>query len=211
MVKLANPLYTEWILEAIQKVKRQKQRPSEERICHAVCVSRGLDKRLVYEQLELSVQDGSILKVNNKGNASYKDPENPGRLATIKLGPLPKALKGQRAASADLRNVDWNKLLRRAVEGLQEHSGSSLKNIEKYLRNQSDLAGIVANPIFQRRLRLAAKRAVNSGRLLKDGPQYSVNYGGLDGKGGIKYSSSTSTLPTVGLLSHEKDQVSVSV
>ncbi|XP_077310166.1 histone acetyltransferase KAT6B isoform X4 [Lithobates pipiens] len=205
MVKLANPLYTEWILEAIQKVKRQKQRPSEERICHAVCVSHRLDKRLVLEQLELSVQDGSILKVNNKGVVSYKDPENPGRLTNVKPGPLPKAAKGQRAVSTDLRTVDWNKLLRRALEGLQESNGSSLKNIEKYLRNQNDLVGIVANPIFQRRLRLAAKRAVNSGRLLKDGPQYRINYGGSEGKGVSKYSSS-SMLPLVSLLPHEKDQ-----
>ncbi|KAG9485300.1 histone acetyltransferase KAT6B isoform X2 [Eleutherodactylus coqui] len=201
MVKLANPLYTEWILEAIQKVKRQKQRPSEERICHAVCVSHGLDKRLVLEQLELSVQDGSVLKVLNKGTASYKDPEHPGRLTTTTL------MKGRPPAAADLRSVDWNKLLRRALEGLQESNGSSLKNIEKYLRSQSDLTGIIANPIFQRRLRLAAKRAVNNGRLLKDGPQYRINYGGLERKGSSRcYSSPTSILLLVGLLPHEKDQ-----
>ncbi|CAH2321677.1 histone acetyltransferase KAT6B isoform X3 [Pelobates cultripes] len=207
MVKLANPLYTEWILEAIQKVKRQKQRPSEERICHAVCVSHGLDKKLALEQLELSVQDGSVLKVINKGVASYKDPEYPGRFTVASPGPLPKAGKGQRTGSSDLRSVDWNKILRRAVEGLQEPNGSSLKNIEKFLRSQNDLSGIVANPIFQRRLRLAAKRAVNSGRLLKNGPQYRINYGGLESKGSSKYCSSSMTvLPVVSLLPHEKDQ-----
>uniref|UniRef100_A0A452GN18 SAMD1-like winged helix (WH) domain-containing protein n=1 Tax=Gopherus agassizii TaxID=38772 RepID=A0A452GN18_9SAUR len=142
MVKLANPLYTEWILEAIQKVKKQKQRPSEERICHAVCASHGLDKKTVSEQLELSVQDGSILKVTNKGLASYKDPDNPGRFSSVKPGTLPKSVKGSRGASNELRNVDWNKLLRRAIEGLQEPNGSSLKNIEKYLRSQNDLGWI---------------------------------------------------------------------
>ncbi|XP_030059079.1 histone acetyltransferase KAT6B isoform X2 [Microcaecilia unicolor] len=207
MVKLANPLYTEWILEAIQKVKRQKQRPSEERICHAVCASHGLDKKTVLEQLELSVQDGSVLKVTNKGLASYKDPDNPGRFTLIKLGTFPKSLKGSRGICNDLRSVDWNKLLRRAIEGLQEPNGSSLKNIEKYLRSQSDLAIIVNNPIFQQRLRLGAKRAVNNGRLLKDGPLYSVSYGNLEGKGASKYSStSVSSLPPVSLLPHEKDQ-----
>lgn len=140
MVKLANPLYTEWILEAIQKVKKQKQRPSEERICHAVCASHGLDKKTVSEQLQLSVQDGSILKVTNKGLASYKDPDNPGRFSSVKPGTIPKSVKGSRGACNELRNVDWNKLLRRAIEGLQEPSGSSLKNIEKYLRSQNDLA-----------------------------------------------------------------------
>ncbi|XP_053839630.1 histone acetyltransferase KAT6B isoform X3 [Vidua macroura] len=207
MVKLANPLYTEWILEAIQKVKKQKQRPSEERICHAVCASHGLDKKTVSEQLELSVQDGSILKVTNKGLASYKDPDNPGRFSCVKPGTIPKSVKGSRGACNELRNVDWNKLLRRAIEGLQEPNGSSLKNIEKYLRSQNDLASIFNNPAFQQRLRLGAKRAVNNGRLLKDGPQYRVNYGSLENKGAPKYSSTfPASLPPVSLLPHEKDQ-----
>ncbi|XP_050567923.1 histone acetyltransferase KAT6B isoform X3 [Cygnus atratus] len=207
MVKLANPLYTEWILEAIQKVKKQKQRPSEERICHAVCASHGLDKKTVSEQLELSVQDGSILKVTNKGLASYKDPDNPGRFSSVKPGTIPKPVKGSRGACNELRNVDWNKLLRRAIEGLQEPNGSSLKNIEKYLRSQNDLANIFNNPAFQQRLRLGAKRAVNNGRLLKDGPQYRVNYGGLESKGPPKYPSAfPASLPPVSLLPHEKDQ-----
>uniref|UniRef100_A0A8C6QAT2 Histone acetyltransferase n=1 Tax=Nannospalax galili TaxID=1026970 RepID=A0A8C6QAT2_NANGA len=136
MVKLANPLYTEWILEAIQKIKKQKQRPSEERICHAVSTSHGLDKKTVSEQLELSVQDGSVLKVTNKGLASYKDPDNPGRFSSVKPGTFPKSTKGSRGPCNDLRNVDWNKLLKRAIEGLEEPNGSSLKNIEKYLRTQ---------------------------------------------------------------------------
>uniref|UniRef100_A0A8C8AEU2 histone acetyltransferase n=1 Tax=Otus sunia TaxID=257818 RepID=A0A8C8AEU2_9STRI len=207
MVKLANPLYTEWILEAIQKVKKQKQRPSEERICHAVCASHGLDKKTVSEQLELSVQDGSILKVTNKGLASYKDPDNPGRFSSVKPGTIPKSVKGSRGTCNELRNVDWNKLLRRAIEGLQEPNGSSLKNIEKYLRSQNDLANIFNNPAFQQRLRLGAKRAVNNGRLLKDGPQYRVNYGSLESKGAPKYSSTfPASLPPVSLLPHEKDQ-----
>ena len=209
MVKLADPLYTEWSLEAIQKIKKQKQRPSEERICHAVSTSHGLDKKTVSEQLELSVQDGSVLKVTNKGLASYKDPDNPGRFSSVKPGTFPKSTKGSRGSCNDLRNVDWNKLLRRAIEGLEEPNGSSLKNIEKYLRSQSDLSGTTTNPAFQQRLRLGAKRAVNNGRLLKDGPQYRVNYGGLDGKGAPKYPSAfPSSLPPVSLLPHEKDQVS---
>lgn len=130
MVKLANPLYTEWILEAVQKIKKQKQRPSEERICHAVSTSHGLDKKTVSEQLELSVQDGSVLKVTNKGLASYKDPDNPGRFSSVKPGTFPKPTKGSKGPPCnDLRNVDWNKLLKRAIEGLEEPNGSSLKNI----------------------------------------------------------------------------------
>ncbi|XP_038949641.1 histone acetyltransferase KAT6B isoform X5 [Rattus norvegicus] len=208
MVKLANPLYTEWILEAVQKIKKQKQRPSEERICHAVSTSHGLDKKTVSEQLELSVQDGSVLKVTNKGLASYKDPDHPGRFSSVKPGTFPKPTKGPKGPPCnDLRNVDWNKLLKRAIEGLEEPSGSSLKSIEKYLRSQSDLTGTTDHPAFQQRLRLGAKRAVNNGRLLKDGPQYRVNTGSSDGRGAPQYPSAfPSSLPPVSLLPHEKDQ-----
>ncbi|KAJ8264322.1 hypothetical protein GJAV_G00147800 [Gymnothorax javanicus] len=207
MVKLANPLYTEWILEAIQKVKRQKQRPSEERICHAVSGLRGLDKKTVLEQLELSVHDGSILKVTNKGCASYKDPENPGRSSSLKSGGISVPLKGASWGLSDLRHVDWNKILKRAIEGLDDPGGSSLRNIERFLRNQDDLSSIIANPMFQRRLRLAAKRAVNNGRLLKNGPLYRMNYGSTEGRGSSRcLSASSLLLPRVTLLPHEKDQ-----
>ncbi|XP_077093156.1 histone acetyltransferase KAT6B isoform X2 [Siphateles boraxobius] len=205
MVKLANPLYTEWILEAIQKIKRQKQRPSEERICHAVSTSHGLDKGVVLQQLELAVKDGSILKVTSKGCASYKDPDNPGRIAAFKLGGSVSV--GSVIPAGDLRHVDWNKILRRAIEGLGVPAGSSLRNIERFLRSQGDLVNVVANPRFQQRLRLAAKRAVNNGRLLKDGPLYRMNSGGLGGKACFRSLGFFAVdLPPVTLLPHERDQ-----
>ncbi|XP_051506773.1 histone acetyltransferase KAT6B-like isoform X1 [Myxocyprinus asiaticus] len=207
MVKLSNPLYTEWILEAIQKIKRQKQRPSEERICHAVSTSHGLDKGVVLQQLELAVKNGSILKVTSKGCASYKDPENPGRIVPLKLGgPAPVSV-GSVLPAGDLRHVDWNKVLRRAIEGLAVPAGSSLRNIERFLRSQGDLVNVVVNPRFQQRLRLAAKRAVNNGRLLKDGPLYRMNSGGLGGKACFRSLVALAVdLPPVTLLPHEKDQ-----
>lgn len=211
MVKLANPLYTEWILEAIQKIKRQKQRPSEERICHAVSALHGLDKSTVLQQLELAVKDGSILKVTSKGCASYKDPDNPGRIAAIRPGgPLPLSVGsvGSVVPAGDLRHLDWNKVLRRAIEGLGVPAGSSLRNIERFLRSQDDLANVVANPRFQQRLRLAAKRAVNNGRLLKDGPLYRMRNGSAGGKSGFRCSIGLALdLPPVTLLPHEKDKV----
>ncbi|XP_076154202.1 histone acetyltransferase KAT6B-like isoform X2 [Alosa pseudoharengus] len=214
MVKLANPLYTEWILEAIQKIKRQKQRPSEERICHAVATLHGLDKKTVLEQLELGVHDGAVLKVTNKGSASYKDPGHPGRMASVNHGSAQTAPqqstnnKGSTLSSGDLRHIDWNKVLRRAIEGLDDSHGSSLKNIERYLRNQEDLVHVIANPAFQQRLRLAAKRAVSSGRLLKNGPRYRLSSSSDAGRGaGIRGAcASGSPTPTITLLPHERDQ-----
>ncbi|XP_074209714.1 histone acetyltransferase KAT6A [Camelus bactrianus] len=200
MVKLANPLYTEWILEAIKKVKKQKQRPSEERICNAVSSSHGLDRKTVLEQLELSVKDGTILKVSNKGLNSYKDPDNPGRIA------LPKPRNHGKLDNK--QNVDWNKLIKRAVEGLAESGGSTLKSIERFLKGQKDVSALFGGGAasgFHQQLRLAIKRAVGHGRLLKDGPLYRLNTKAtnVDGKESCE---SLSSLPPVSLLPHEKDK-----
>uniref|UniRef100_A0A670KA68 Histone acetyltransferase n=1 Tax=Podarcis muralis TaxID=64176 RepID=A0A670KA68_PODMU len=201
MVKLANPLYTEWILEAIKKVKKQKQRPSEERICNAVSSSHGLDRKTVLEQLELSVKDGTILKVSNKGLNSYKDPDNPGRIA------LPKPRNHGKLDGKP--NVDWNKLIKRAVEGLAESSGSSLKNIERFLKGQKDVSALFASSApstFHQQLRLAVKRAIGHGRLLKDGPLYQLNTKAATNADGKESCDSLSCLPPVSLLPHEKDK-----
>jgi len=63
-----------WLLEAIGKVRRQKQRPSIERICTAVQqrhadvtadeVSSGLDR---------AIHTGAVICVENKGAVSYRD------------------------------------------------------------------------------------------------------------------------------------------
>ncbi|TNN82421.1 Histone acetyltransferase KAT6B [Liparis tanakae] len=206
MVKLANPLYTEWILEAIQKIKRQKQRPSEERICHAVATSHGLDKKTVLEQLELSVHDGSILKVTNKGSASYKDPGNAGRVGSIPPANVSVPSKESIWNSSDLRHIDWNKILKRAIEALDDTHGSSLKNIERYLRNQGDLSNVVDNPAFRQRLRLAAKRSVNNSRLAKNGPRYKLSHGSAEGRGPRCPGAFPLVLSSVTLLPHERDQ-----
>ena len=64
-------------------------------------------------------------------------------------------------------------------------------------------------PSPHRRMTFSSLSNGTNGRLLKDGPQYRVNYGGLDGKGAPKCPSAfPSSLPPVSLLPHEKDQVS---
>uniref|UniRef100_A0A8C6TJU1 Histone acetyltransferase n=1 Tax=Neogobius melanostomus TaxID=47308 RepID=A0A8C6TJU1_9GOBI len=191
MVKLANPLYTQWILEAIRKVKKQKQRPSEERISNAVNMSHGLDRKTILEQLELSVKDGAVLKVTNKGLNSYKDPDNPGRIIapkTSKTGKKP--------------GLDWNKLIKRALD-----------DIERFLKCQADVAsflsssGSMGTGIFHQQLRVALKRAVAHGRVVKQGPLFelvsrSSSHHQDDGTGTVSLES----LPPVRLLPHEKDK-----
>lgn len=228
MVKLANPMYTQWILEAIKKVKKQKQRPSEERICNAVSMSHGLDRKTVLEQLELSVKDGTILKVTNKGLNSYKDPDNPGRLALPKPkgsgssgggggggGGSSSSSSGggsSHSHSGKKPGLDWNKLIKRALDGLHEPGGSSLKNIERFLKCQADVAaylsgsGSMGPGLFHQQLRVALKRAVAHGRVAKQGPLFQLvsrSSSVDDGTGTVSLES----LPPVRLLPHEKDKV----
>uniref|UniRef100_A0A8C2DMS1 Histone acetyltransferase n=1 Tax=Cyprinus carpio TaxID=7962 RepID=A0A8C2DMS1_CYPCA len=207
MVKLANPLYTTWILEAIKKVKKQKQRPSEERICNAVSMSHGLDRKTVLEHLELSVKDGSVLKVSNKGLNSYKDPENPGRLGFTK----PRAGgSSSTSGSGKKPGLDWNKLIKRSLEGLHEPGGSSLKSIERFLKCQADVAGYLSGSgsmgpgLFHQQLRLSLKRAVSHGRVVKQGPLFRLvsRSSHSDGTGCVSLDS----LPPVRLLPHEQDR-----
>uniref|UniRef100_A0A3P8ZLZ7 Histone acetyltransferase n=1 Tax=Esox lucius TaxID=8010 RepID=A0A3P8ZLZ7_ESOLU len=223
MVKLANPMYTTWILEAIKKVKKQKQRPSEERICNAVSMSHGLDRKTVLEQLDLSVKDGTILKVSNKGLNSYKDPENPGRLAFSKprLGGSVGGSGsgghhghgghgGSHHHSGKKPGLDWNKLIKRSLEGLHEPGGSTLKSIERFLKCQGDVAaylsgsGSMGPGLFHQQLRVALKRACAHGRVIKNGPLFRLvsRSSQPDGTGTVALDS----LPPVRLLPHEKDK-----
>lgn len=164
---LANPKYTQWILEAIHKIKKQKQRPSEDRICHAVRSGRGISEALVLEQLELSVKDGNILKVFNKGVASYRDPEGGGGTTSMRGG-------GGGRPGAVGKSANLLKLIETAITELAEGGGSSLKSIEKYIRqsHRAELGSGLSELLSQ--LRLAAKKGVASGRLSKDGRVYKV-------------------------------------
>lgn len=73
-------VWQEWLIEAIGKIKGQKQRPSTERICHAVrqthTKSTGpiLRDEVIVARLNQAVADAKILKVCNKGQTSYKEP-----------------------------------------------------------------------------------------------------------------------------------------
>lgn len=184
-------------------------------------MSHGLDRKTVLEQLELSVKDGTILKVTNKGLNSYKDPDNPGRLALPKPkgsgssgggGGSSSGGGSSHSHSGKKPGLDWNKLIKRALDGLHEPGGSSLKNIERFLKCQADVAaylsgsGSMGPGLFHQQLRVALKRAVAHGRVAKQGPLFQLISRSSpvdDGTGTVSLES----LPPVRLLPHEKDKV----
>ena len=78
-------VWQEWLIEAICKIKGQKQRPSAERICHAIRQSHSkgsgpiLRDEVILARLNQAVADAKILKVCNKGQTSYKEPNHHSR------------------------------------------------------------------------------------------------------------------------------------
>ncbi len=162
---LANQTYVKWILEAIQKVKSQKQRPNEERIVAAVLFSQSkASKKSILDQLEYAVKDGAVLKILNKGLCSYQDPARVTKLQTRTV--------------VVRKTTDLTRVVTRCIKDLGEDSGSTLPSILKYLSQSyvvkiedgsgSDLAHCV---------RMSLKHAVTSGRATQDGKRYKAVVG----------------------------------
>lgn len=143
--------WSAWFLDAIRKIRSQKQRPSVERICHAIRQHHNYHEEEIAEHLEVAVKRGDVLKIFNKGQSSYKDPG----------GLQSKPLKVGKAS-------DLSKVLGKAVRELGEREGSSLKNIERYIR-QSHTVEEEAEGDLRTALRLSAKRAVDRGLVIQDG------------------------------------------
>ncbi len=157
--QLADPQQTKWLVEAIRKIKHQKQQPNIERISSAIKQHHKVSQQVLEEQLELSVRDGAILKVLNKGIWSYKDPARVVKLSTRKL-------------KLDKR-TDLSKYLIKTIRELGEIGGSTIKSIEKYIcrsyslsiKDDLDLGSVV---------RTSIKQAVIRGQLVQDGRMYSI-------------------------------------
>ncbi|KAG8039529.1 hypothetical protein G9C98_008172 [Cotesia typhae] len=143
--------WSAWFLDAIRKIRSQKQRPSVERICHAIRQHHNYHEEEIGEHLEKAVKRGVVLKIFNKGQSSYKDPG----------GLQSKPLKVS-------KTTDLSKVLGKAVRELGERDGSTLKSIEKYVR-QSHTVEEEADGDLRTSLRLSAKRAVDRGLVIQDG------------------------------------------
>ena len=159
-----NPTYTRWLLDAVRKIKSQKQRPCLERISIAVKNNHGdISVETIKEQLELAVQAGKILCVCNKGVFSYRDPSKVSNATGIKTRTLTVN-----------RKSDLTKIIIKSINELNDkEGGSSLKNIEKYIRRSYQLE-LDDNVDLTHQLRISAKRAVNSSRLHHEGRLYKV-------------------------------------
>ncbi|CAH0720552.1 unnamed protein product, partial [Brenthis ino] len=172
-------VWKRWILEAIHKIRSQKQRPSVERICHAIRQHHNYHEDVVSERLERAVREGVVLKVYNKGQSSYKDPG----------GLQSKILR----IAAD---VDVSRAVAKAVRELGERDGSNLKTIEKHLR-QAYQVSVEENTDVRNILRAAAKRAVARGLLVHHAGNYKATDRPLTATDRISKSRKTQESPEI--------------
>lgn len=154
--EVGKEVWKRWILEAIHKIRSQKQRPSVERICHAIRQHHNYHEDIVSERLERAVREGVVLKVYNKGQSSYKDPGGM-QNRTLRLAP----------------NVDISRPVAKIVRELGERDGSTLKSIERHLYQAYQ---IIVSPDVDVKaiLRAAVKRAVARGLLSHHAGAYVV-------------------------------------
>ncbi|XP_050024150.1 histone acetyltransferase KAT6B-like isoform X1 [Dermacentor andersoni] len=67
------PKHKEIVLDTIDQLRKRKARPDFERICHMLYRRHGLSKAEVQEELDLLVDSEAVIKVDYKGNTSYRN------------------------------------------------------------------------------------------------------------------------------------------
>ncbi|XP_071829678.1 uncharacterized protein [Apostichopus japonicus] len=164
---LADPKHTQWILEAIRKIRKQKQRPSEERICSAVRIGRDIRDSCVLEQLELCVRDGSVIKFENKGVASYRDPDGASAMRGRRSSANHEKNPNHLGRNSDLLKLIKNVIIETGVGGL------TIKGVEKYVRQHHRVDPTLDSDLGSQ-LTLAAKKGLATGKLIKEGRLFKV-------------------------------------
>ncbi|CAH1405834.1 unnamed protein product [Nezara viridula] len=123
-----NSQWLKWVLDAIKKIRTQKQRPSVERICRAIRQHQDQTEATIKDHLESLVRDGQVLKVVNKGQCSYKDPGSVTRpaVSTPSNKATPKKTEGddllQKDKSASKSVKPKKKSVPSAVTTIEEES-----------------------------------------------------------------------------------------
>ena len=150
-------VWQEWILDAIRKIRSQKQRPSIQRICQAIGSHHKFHEDIVSEKLEQAVEAGAVIKVYNKGLHSYKSPSTLAHKKVIKID----------------SNSDISRLVTKAVRVLGECDGSASKSIENFVQKANNLQ-ITDGSDFKMIVKKALKFAVGKKMLLYDGKLYKL-------------------------------------
>lgn len=148
-------VWREWILEAIRKIRFQKQRPSIQRICQAIGSHHKFHEDIVAEKLEEAVESGAVIKVYNKGLHSYKTPMAKRKMTVNK-------------------DTDLSRLIAKAVRELGECAGSTLKSIENYVMKSNNFEMVPPETDIKHVISNSLKVALRNELLIQDGKLYKV-------------------------------------
>lgn len=148
-------VWQEWILEAIRKIRSQKQRPSTQRICQAIGSHHKFHEDIVAAKLEEAVANGAVIKLYNKGLHSYK---------------APVARKSVNIS----KDTDITRLVVKAVRELGECDGSNAKKIETYVQKSNNIVLTDDTVEFRVIIKNALKAALSKEFLVQEGKLYKV-------------------------------------
>jgi hypothetical protein len=140
------------LLASIHRIKGQKQRPGEERICTTMTNKFGVSPEITLVQLEKAVAFGYVVKLINKGLPSYRDP------ATISQTRGP-------ANAADI-----NRMIKKSIL-LLNLSGCTLKDVE--IKICEDY-GLISTVELTDQIKLSVDRMIEKGELEKRGRIFKV-------------------------------------
>jgi hypothetical protein len=146
--------HARWVLDAIAKIKYQKQRPNEQRIGNILISQHHVSPEDVPELLQGAVDSGSVLAVLNKGEMTYKDPKTVSQLQTRTMEVTP--------------DTDMLKVMVRCLKEMGEEQWTPVKSLENFMRSSYNLK-LKEGANLSLLVKMQVKRAVNNGVLKQDG------------------------------------------
>ena len=135
------------LLSTIRRIKGQKQRPGEERICSTMTLKYGVPPELTLTYLEKAVQLGRIVKLINKGMPSYRDPDS----LSVSRGVL---------NAADIVRMIKKTILTLSLDG------ATVRDIEDHICVEY---GLIQSPDLTNQIKTSIARQIDQARLEKHG------------------------------------------
>lgn len=152
------------ILEAIDQLRRRKARPDAERICNFVLRRFGVDGQDTIADLDRLVEEDIVIKVEYKGNISYRNAAKWSRFAVYSKN---KGEEFTRTIYGSLNSEGTSSLLSSAIAELIIHEPDYLDfgipelELEKYMQEKDSIR------FSKRHLDVILQRELNSGNIVK--------------------------------------------
>jgi hypothetical protein len=152
------------ILEAIDQLRRRKARPDAERICNFLFRRFGVDGQDTIADLERLVEEDTVIKVEYKGNISYRNAAKWSRFAMYNKN---KEEGCTGSIYGSLNSEGTSSLLSSAVAELIIHEPDYLDfgvpghELEKYMQEKDSIR------FSKRNLDVILQRELNTGNIVK--------------------------------------------